>query len=127
MHDCRTDTGIGRALVKIELAMDDLKKRFDQAMLTIYQRAKSEAGYVASVFLRMLNEKGGLQTAKYLINAVHPSAGYTRLFELGRLDLTVEAEVVENARWHSLFNEDELRKARKRLSDYQYTPEERMQ
>ena len=104
--------------------MDDLKKQFDQAMLTIYQRAKSEVGYVASVFFRMLNEKGGLQTAKYLINAAQPSEGYTKLFELGRVDLAVEAEVVENVRWHSLFSDDELRAARKRLSDYRYTPRE---
>src|SRR5690348_10166785 len=104
--------------------MDDLSKLFDHAMLTIYQRAKSEAGYVASVFFRMLNEKGGLQTAKYLINATQPSEGYTRLFELGRLDLTVEAEVVEHTRWHPLFGEEELRKARKRLSDYRYVPRE---
>ena len=104
--------------------MDDLSRQFDQAMLSIYQRAKSEAGYVASIFFHMLNERGGVSTAQYLINASQPSEGYTKLFELGRLDLTVEAEVVENIRWHSLFSTDELRRARKRLSEYRYIPRE---
>jgi hypothetical protein len=71
-------------------------------MLSIYERAKSEAGDVASIFFRMLSARGGLPTAKYLINASQPSEGSTKLFELGRLDLTVEVEVVENKKWHSL-------------------------
>jgi hypothetical protein len=100
--------------------MADLVKQFDQAMLTIYRRAKSEAKYNASIFFRMLNERGGLETAKYLINSESPSEGYTRLYELGWLDLTVEAVVVEEPRWHSLFTTEELAKARKRLADYGY-------
>jgi hypothetical protein len=101
---------------------DLLRKQFDEAMLTIYRRAKSEANYTASIFYRMLDERGGLETAKYLINATQPSEGYTRLYELGRLDLTVEAVVVEEARWHSFFTEEELAKARKRLAQYGYKP-----
>src|SRR6185437_15320140 len=38
-----------------------LSKRFDKAMFEIYRRAKSEAGYTATIFLQMLNERGGLQ------------------------------------------------------------------
>ena len=37
-----------------------LKSQFDEAMLSIYQRALWEAHYRASLFLRMLNEHGGL-------------------------------------------------------------------
>jgi hypothetical protein len=102
--------------------MADLVKQFDQAMLTIYQRAKSEAKYTASIFFGMLSERGGLATAKYLINSAAPSEGYTRLYELGRLDLTVEAVVTEEPRWHSLFTTKELARVRKRLADYGYTP-----
>lgn len=89
-------------------------------MLTIYRRAKSEANYTPSIFFNMLNERGGLATAKHLINSDAPSDGYTRLYELARLDLTVEAVVVEEPRWHELFAADELTKARKRLADYGY-------
>jgi hypothetical protein len=100
--------------------VSDIDKQFDQAMLLIYTRAKAEANYTASIFFRMLNERGGLATAKYLINSEQPSEGYARLFELGRLDLTVEATVVGNAKWHSLFSQDEIDKARKRLVAYRY-------
>jgi len=60
-------------------------------------------------------------TAKYLINSRKPSDGYTNLWERGRLDLTVEAMVMENSKWHELFTSEELDKARRRLTDYGYT------
>lgn len=100
--------------------MPDTLRQFDQAMFTIYRRAKAEANYNATIFLNMLTSKGGLATAKYLINAERPSDGYTHLYERGRLDLTVEAMVVETTRWHSLSTNDELAKARTRLQAYGY-------
>lgn len=100
--------------------MDRLKTQFQEAMFNIYRRAKEEAGYPANVFLKMLTDRGGLDTAKYLINAPKESDGYTALYELGRLDLTVEAEVVENERWHELFLPEEIERARKRLLKYGY-------
>ncbi|WP_299208024.1 hypothetical protein [uncultured Tateyamaria sp.] len=93
---------------------------FDQAMFNIYRRAKDEAGYTATIFLGMISERGGLPTAKTLINSPKPSDGYTALFELGRLDLTVEAMVLETPEWHELFTVDELKRARRRLNQYDY-------
>jgi hypothetical protein len=98
----------------------DLEKQFDRAMMDVYVRAKSEAKYTASVFHRMLCERGGLSTAKYLINDPSESQGYTALWERGRLDLTVEALVSDDPRWHPLFTDDELERARKRLIKYGY-------
>lgn len=100
--------------------MDDLTRSFDLAMLSIHRRAKAEAGYSATAFLGMLNSRGGLQTARQLINSSKPSEGYTRLWEMGRLDLTVEATVIVDTRWHPLFRAEELERARKRLRDYGY-------
>ncbi|MWV29152.1 hypothetical protein [Aurantiacibacter rhizosphaerae] len=97
-----------------------LEKQFTAALMEAYLRAKSEAGYHATVFFRMLNDYGGLETARRLISAPKESEGYTALWELGRLDLTVEAVVWDNAKWHSLFTEEEMARARKRLSDYRY-------
>ncbi|KRS18375.1 hypothetical protein [Roseovarius indicus] len=93
---------------------------FDQAMFNIYKRAKEEAGYPANIFLRMITERGGLATAKTLINSPQPSDGYTALYELGRLDLTVEAMVLETREWQELFTADELKRARRRLNQYGY-------
>lgn len=100
--------------------MADLQKQFERAMMNIYVRAKSEARYNATLFFNMLHNQGGLLTAKQLINSDKPSDGYTAPYERGRLDLTVEAMVVENERWHPLFTDDELAKAAKRLNDYGY-------
>ena len=50
--------------------MQGLSKHFDGAMFEIYRRAKSEAGYNATVFLKMLSDRGWLDTAKYLINSL---------------------------------------------------------
>jgi hypothetical protein len=97
-----------------------LAAAFDRAMEDLYRRARVEAGYNATLFLHMLHDRGGLGTARHLINADNPSEGYTRLFMAGRLDLTVEAVVVDEPRWHPLFTADELDKARRRLAVYGY-------
>jgi hypothetical protein len=100
--------------------MADIEVQFNEAMFDIYRRAKAEAKYNATIFLQMLTDEGGLRTAKTLINAAKPSDGYTALYLRQRLDLTVEAVVIENSRWHSLFEPQELERARKRLQDYEY-------
>jgi hypothetical protein len=99
-----------------------LLKEFDEAMMTIYRRAKAEADYPAAIFHRMLTERGGLATAKALINSERPSDGYTALYERNRLDLTVEAVVLDDQRWHQLFDAQEINRAKKRLADYGYRP-----
>lgn len=102
--------------------MTPLERRFHDAMLEIYRTAKREAGYDATIFLGMVSTRGGLATAQYLINTPKPSDGYTALFMRGRLDLTVEAVVVEHAKWHELFTFEELAAAKARLKQYEYKP-----
>jgi hypothetical protein len=93
---------------------------FEKAMHGIYARAKLEANYNATIFQQMLSNREGLGTAKYLLNTATVSEGYTHLWERGRLDLTVEALVIDNPQWHDLFTGDELTRARKRLREYGY-------
>jgi hypothetical protein len=69
----------------------------------------------------MISEHGAVEAAKRLINSSKPSDGYTRLWELGRLDLSVEA-IVQEELWKDLFSEKEREKARKRLVQYGYEP-----
>lgn len=99
---------------------DALEIKFHEAMMTIYQRAKEEENFIASRFLQMVSNEGGLQTARTLINSANPSDGYSKLWELGRLDLSVEAVVVQSSKFHSLFTEHELEICKKRLSDFGY-------
>jgi hypothetical protein len=104
--------------------MTELSQQFDLAMMEVYQRAKTEANYNASIFHQMLVRQRGVATAKQLINAPHPSDGYAHLHERGCLHLTVEAVVVENKKWHPLFTNGEIAKARARLLAFGYTPKE---
>jgi len=97
-----------------------LVEGFDKEMLRIYQRALTEAKYKASRFLEMLHEHRGLETARILLHAKKVSGGYTALWERGRLDLTVEAVIHDNAKWHPLFTESELTICWKRLEEYEY-------
>lgn len=100
--------------------MSLLEIQFDEAMMDIYRRAKSECGYTPSIFFNMLTKLRGVQTAKRLINASKVSDGYTALFELERLDLTVEAVIHDQPKWHELFTEEELAICKNRLTQYHY-------
>jgi hypothetical protein len=97
-----------------------LIRAFDEEMLGIYQRALSEAGYNATRFLQMLHEHRGLLTAEILLHSSNVSEGYVALWQRGRLDITVEAVIVGNPRWHSLFTAQELEVCRRRLEEYGY-------
>lgn len=100
----------------------DLEARFDEAMMQIYVRAKTEVRYNAARYLQMLHDHRGLETARLLVLADQPSEGYTALWERGRLDLTVEVLVLQ-PEWQPLFVEEPelLDRARRRLTDYGYT------
>lgn len=96
-----------------------LAAELEQEMRTIYERARKEAGYHATYFLRMLAEHGGLATARKLLHAPAVSDGFAAMWERGRLDLTVEAVVVQS-RFAELFTGAELDTARHRLAQFGY-------
>ncbi len=83
-------------------------------MMQIYVQAKQEAGYTATRFHQMLTDHGGVETARRLLPQM--SDGFAELWRRERLDLTVEALVVQR-RWASLFTGQELEMARGRLKE----------
>ncbi|MEV0419111.1 GmrSD restriction endonuclease domain-containing protein [Streptosporangium canum] len=92
---------------------------FNQAMRSIYDQARSEANYHATYFLSMLAEHGSLATARKLLHAPAVSDGFAALWERGRLDLTVEALVVQ-PRFVDLFTPAEIEIAQHRLGQFGY-------
>ena len=98
-----------------------LERDFHGEMIRCYKEAKEE-GYIPSLFLQMVNEMGGVATAKKLINEPAPSDGFRRLWEMGRLDLTVEYVVAFQPRYRSLFTPAERLSARKRYEEYKRRP-----
>ena len=97
-----------------------LEQQFDEAMFDVYRRAKTEVHYNATRFFQMLIEHRGVRTAQILLNSTDVSEGYTVLAELGRLDLTVEALVLD-PQWEELFSDEERQIARDRLEAYDWS------
>lgn len=90
-------------------------EQFHTAMLDIYHRALAETGYKATRFLQLVRDKGGLEAARQLLeNPTMVSEGFTQLALKGRLDLTVEALVLEEP-WNTLFSNEQLATAKRRL------------
>ncbi|SHM94734.1 GmrSD restriction endonuclease domain-containing protein [Cryptosporangium aurantiacum] len=95
----------------------DPAAEFHRAMTTIHQQARDETGYSATYLLAMLAEDGGVETAKRLLASATVSTGFTALWQKGRLDLTVEALVLD-PRFAGLFTAEELDAARSRLAQF---------
>lgn len=93
----------------------DLVRRFDAAMMEIYERAGAEVGYWATRYLQMLRQRGGLDTARCLLKQRATSDGYAHLRDAGRLDLTVEAYSLR-PEFQPLFTAAEGNLARERLA-----------
>ena len=91
-----------------------LGDRFDEAMLSIYRRARKECNYSPKAFLDMVVVTGGVATAKKLLASDTLQSGLYELFTCGRLDLTVEAHVVREE-FRELFEPAELAEAQRRL------------
>lgn len=97
---------------------------FNVAMEGVYSRALKECKYNAHIYLDMLHRNGALATAHALLTPREgPQYGFERLWELGRLDITVEY-VVLDPRWKPLFSETELQYARQRLLDHGFPADE---
>ena len=100
--------------------MDDLIKKFNSDMESIYYTA-AKLGYTPTYFLQMIQSMGGYKAAKQLIHAKTPQSGLTKLWELRRLDLSVEAHVVK-PEYHSIFTDEERRICAERLESFGYKP-----
>lgn len=90
-----------------------LEADFGRRMHQLYQDAAREK-YFATAFLGMLGDRGGLAAAQHCLAS--QTDGFTRLWEMGRLDLSVEFVVLQ-PRWRPLFTPAELDQARNRLND----------
>lgn len=105
------------ATVSGDSEISDVEAEFAQRMKAVYDRGRSEEGYNASYFLSMLSQYGPQETAHKLLASPAMSDGFAELWERGRLDLTVEALVLE-PQFAELFSEDEIDNARRRLDQF---------
>ena len=108
-----------RQLVSTRPVATALEGQFDQAMLDIYSLAGLATGYWAGYFLRSVRKDGGLVAARKLLWKNGTSAGFERLKEEGRLDLSMEALILK-PEFRALFTEEELTRAADRLAEHGY-------
>jgi hypothetical protein len=99
-----------------------MDSRENEEFTALLREAVSEAEklkYRPTTFKRMLDEYGGFETVNRVLSSGKPSDGFTKLWELGRLNLTCEAIIVET-KWGRYFDANVLAKAEKLLSEMRY-------
>ena len=102
--------------------MKALTHDFHNAMMNVYRLAKEKCAYNSNVFLRMLHEHRGIETAHRLLASEAPQYGFTKLWECGCLNITVECLVLD-LRYQVLLDNQELETARRRLRQHDFDPE----
>ena len=95
-----------------------LEHQLTAALKETYQKSGEETGYWAHRFLQALNRKGGVFTAKRMLQPRTQAqrAGLDRMLKAGRPDLTLE-KVILQPRFEKLFTAQELDIAFNRISD----------
>jgi len=83
------------------------------------KEAEQRIRYRPTYFLGMLETEGGYRTALKLLSSNAVSDGFVKLWEHGRLDLSVEALVVETE-WRQVFDPVLLALAEKKLKKAKY-------
>jgi len=83
------------------------------------ERLKREINYNPTYFNRMVGEHGPIEATRRLVMADTVSDGFTKLWEHGRLAMSVEALTI--LPWYaSLFDSEVISRARRRLLDYRF-------
>lgn len=77
----------------------------------------NQYGYRPTRFLQMLENQGPVNTAIQLVMEPTYHEGFTRLWELNRLDLTVEAIIRRNP-YNQLFVQEVLDRSRNKLEEF---------
>jgi len=102
--------------------LERLEHQFQYAMTGVYENSK-DIDYYAHTFKRMLDQYGGVETAKMLLSTQETSEGLMELSDLEKLDQSMEALVVQE-RFQSLFSSKEIKEAHRRLEKLRYFEEE---
>ena len=103
--------------------MDDIVTQFQLDMINAYQSCIREVHYNPTLVGQHLTEYGAVETARWLVNLPGDTsgntAGFTKLWEAHRHDLTAEALILK-PQYASLFSVEDRRKAYDALKEYEY-------
>ena len=96
--------------------MEDIKSKFQIELLETCKEA-TKLGYKPSYFLRMIDDYGAHEAARNLIHNNKIHEGFMKLYDLKRLDLSVERSALKEE-FSQLFTNKEKEICIKRLKDY---------
>ncbi|MFE5330793.1 hypothetical protein ACFRCG_30840 [Embleya sp. NPDC056575] len=98
----------------------DAERHFHRDVTEGFTALGRKGDYRAKRFMTMVSRLGAVETARQLLGAAGgTSEGFTALWELQRLDISVEAWSL--LPWYrSLFDEEHLDAARQRLADHEF-------
>jgi hypothetical protein len=102
-----------------------LEQEFEEACLSDLPECR-KLGYSPSYFLQMLTDYGAVETARRLINSDDVPEGFTRLWQMQRLDLTLEAGIYDNPKFYALFDEKTLAACKARLTRVGYIKDDKL-
>jgi len=95
-----------------------LEEDFERHLHQIGEATKKH-NYTPTYFIRMLEEYGGVETAKRLLQKSDAQQGLFTLWELGLLKESVEAAVISE-KFQALFTREEISEAQRRLEELGY-------
>ncbi len=103
----------------LDHVMDPVEQHLWDELRAGMQQLKQEIGYNPREFKAMIGEHGPAEACRQLIKSPSPSTGFAKLWEHGKLDMSVEAVAV--LPWYTtLFNDEDRQLARHRLLDYKF-------
>ena len=105
----------------IQSNKEQIKQSFHNEMVLIYKRITKELKHKSPRLIDLINKHGGYEAAiKYLVteSAVQD---FAVLWENQRLDLSVEALIV-NEKYRDIFDEAIVKTCDKKLQEYSYAP-----
>jgi hypothetical protein len=95
-----------------------LEEEFEKELWQTVDVAR-EYHYMPNIFMQMLKDHGGVETAKRLLAKSEPQTGLFELWSLGLLHESMEA-VVLHEKYQNLFIKEELEEAHRRLEELGY-------
>ena len=99
---------------------EKLEKQFEEEMHQVYKNV-TKIHRPPTYLLELINDNGGFAAAVILLEKSEPSLTFFTLWELKRLDLSVETLVLKEP-WRQLFKQRHLDEAEKRLKDLRCNP-----
>lgn len=84
-----------------------LSVQFQEALLATCQQAQDEVGCPMTRLIQTITKRGGVETAQEMLRRGHLSDGFDALAKAGRLELSLEAVVIQE-KYGYLFTDDEV-------------------